>query len=129
MLWRARLRNEIRREQQILEALELVDLAGFAAVPCGHLSAGQQRRVALADLSVTDARLWILDEPFTAIDVHGIAWLESVLLRHINDNGMVVITSHQYLRDISGQARRIRLDSFSGSEGIDHLVDEGSAFL
>ena len=129
MHWRAGLRNEVRSAQQIRKALDQVDLTGFEEVPCGHLSAGQQRRVALADLSVTDARLWILDEPFTAIDVHGVAWLESVLLRHINDDGMVVITSHQRLRDISGQVRKIRLESFSGPADSDRFADDGGAFL
>lgn len=129
MHWRAGLRNEVRSEQQIRKALDQVDLAGFEEVPCGHLSAGQQRRVALADLSVTDARLWILDEPFTAIDVHGVAWLESVLLRHINDDGIVVITSHQRLRDLSGQVRKIRLEAFSGPVDSDRFADDEGAFL
>lgn len=112
MYWRANLRNESRSEHQIITALDQVGLGGFADVPCGHLSAGQHRRVALADLSITNAKLWILDEPFTAIDVHGVAWLESLLANHINGEGMVVMTSHQRLSTISGSVTSVRLADF-----------------
>ncbi len=53
-------------------------LAGFEDIPVNQLSAGQQRRVALARLWLTRATLWILDEPFTAIDVNGVDRLTSV---------------------------------------------------
>ncbi|VEI48747.1 cytochrome c biogenesis protein CcmA [Actinobacillus equuli] len=49
-------------------ALDKVGLVGREDLPCSHLSAGQQRRVALAKLWLTKQKLWILDEPFTAID-------------------------------------------------------------
>ncbi len=57
---------------QCLEALAQAGLAGFEDIPVNQLSAGQQRRVALARLWLTRATLWILDEPFTAIDVNGV---------------------------------------------------------
>ncbi|EBC0441298.1 cytochrome c biogenesis heme-transporting ATPase CcmA, partial [Salmonella enterica subsp. enterica serovar Taksony] len=57
------------------EALAQAGLAGFEDVPVARLSAGQQRRVALARLWLTRAALWVLDEPFTAIDVNGVARL------------------------------------------------------
>lgn len=57
---------------QCLEALAQAGLAGYEDIPVNQLSAGQQRRVALARLWLTRARLWILDEPFTAIDVNGV---------------------------------------------------------
>ena len=53
-------------------ALEKVALVGREDLPCSHLSAGQQRRVALAKLWLTKQQLWILDEPFTAIDKKGV---------------------------------------------------------
>jgi len=61
----------------------------------GQLSAGQQRRVGLARLWLSKASLWLLDEPFTAIDVDGSAMLEQQLLRHCQNGGAVVFTSHQ----------------------------------
>jgi heme exporter protein A len=80
---------------QICEALAAVKLAGYEYRPVGSLSAGQQRRVALARLLLSDAPLWLLDEPFTALDVAGCEWLEACVRRHVNAGGATVFTSHQ----------------------------------
>ena len=80
---------------QIALALEAVQLGGFEHQPVGSLSAGQQRRVALARLLLTDARLWLLDEPFTALDGAGCDWLEECISGHVSTGGAVVFTSHQ----------------------------------
>ncbi len=64
------------------EALAQAGLAGFEDVPVAQLSAGQQRRVALARLWLTRAALWVLDEPFTAIDVNGVARLTRRMAAH-----------------------------------------------
>ena len=76
------------------EALEKVDLYGFEDVLTRNLSAGQQRRLALARLLVTDTVLWILDEPFTSLDTHGIKTIEHLLDRHTGNGGMLAVTSH-----------------------------------
>lgn len=76
-------------------ALEAVGLTGFDDQPVRRLSAGQQRRVALARLWLSAASLWILDEPFTAIDRHGVGDLEQRLQLHIDDGGAIILTSHQ----------------------------------
>ncbi len=78
-------------------ALAQVGLAGYETRPCYQLSAGQQRRVALARLFVASAQLWILDEPFTAIDRHGVAQLEGWLAAHVDRGGSVLLTTHQPL--------------------------------
>jgi heme exporter protein A len=75
-------------------ALEKVDLYGYEDVLTRNLSAGQQRRLALARLLVTDATLWILDEPFTSLDVHGIRIVEELLEAHTQAGGMLAVTSH-----------------------------------
>ena len=75
-------------------ALERVDLYGFEDVLTRNLSAGQQRRLALARLLVTDTTLWILDEPFTSLDVHGIKVIEELLEAHTARDGMLAVTSH-----------------------------------
>lgn len=62
------------------------------------LSAGQKQRVALARLLAKNCKLWLLDEPFTAVDSAGIADLESVLQEHVKEGGMVVLTSHQPIK-------------------------------
>lgn len=61
---------------------------------CETLSAGQKQRVALARLLAKNAPLWLLDEPFTAVDSAGIADLEAVLREHVKGGGLVVLTSH-----------------------------------
>ena len=85
------------RQEDIHEALCKVDLYGFEDVPCHQLSAGQQRRVALARLYLSRQRLWILDEPFTAIDRVGVKALELLLIRHAQRGGMVMLTTHHEL--------------------------------
>jgi heme ABC exporter, ATP-binding protein CcmA len=79
------------------QALERVGLLGFEEVPCRTLSAGQRRRVALARMLLTPARLWILDEPFTGIDRHGIEELEALLVEHSASGGIMVLSSHYLL--------------------------------
>ena len=78
----------------LADALDQVGLYGFEDVPTRTLSAGQQRRVALARLLVNDAPLWILDEPFTALDKSAISMVESWLDSHAKRDGIAVLTSH-----------------------------------
>lgn len=84
-------------QMPVVDALAEVGLAGYEDVPCYTLSAGQLRRVALARLYLTPAQVWILDEPFTAIDKQGVAALEQLLMEHANGGGAVVLTTHQAL--------------------------------
>lgn len=79
------------------EALDGVGLSGYSDIPCYALSAGQHRRVALARLLISEAALWYLDEPFTAIDKQGVSFLEAQLQAHLNRGGAVVLSSHQDL--------------------------------
>lgn len=82
---------------EIAQALRAVGLAGFEDVPCHTLSAGQQRRVALARLYLPGPPLWVLDEPFSALDAGGVAQLETHLARHCENGGMVLLTTHHSL--------------------------------
>lgn len=82
-------------------ALAAVGLADWIDVPCTQLSAGMQRRVALARLVATDAALWILDEPLTAIDREGVALVENLFRDHLQRAGAIVFSSHQTL-DVPG---------------------------
>lgn len=77
------------------QALEQVGLYGYEESPVRTLSAGQRRRVGLARLWLSTAPLWVLDEPFTAIDRQGIRNLETRLRHHVQTDGLVIITSHQ----------------------------------
>lgn len=75
-------------------ALRELDLSGFEDSPCYRLSAGQKRRVALARLYVQQRPLWILDEPFTALDKNGVGKIEALLCAHTQAGGMVILTTH-----------------------------------
>ncbi|MBD1389835.1 cytochrome c biogenesis heme-transporting ATPase CcmA [Neiella sp. HB171785] len=72
-----------------------VGLAGYEDVPAGQLSAGQQRRIALSRLWLSNSPLWILDEPLTALDVKAVAGLERRFKQHLDDGGMLIVTTHQ----------------------------------
>jgi heme exporter protein A len=76
------------------EILAQVGLLGFEDVPTRTLSAGQQRRLALARLLTNEAQLWILDEPFTALDKAAINMVEQLLDAHALRGGIAVVTSH-----------------------------------
>ena len=71
-------------------------LDGFQRLPCKTLSQGQRRRVALARLCLSATRpLWVLDEPFTALDAAALALTQGLLESHLQQGGMVVLTTHQ----------------------------------
>jgi heme exporter protein A len=86
---------KMRSDFTIHSALEQIGLAAQQNALAQTLSAGQQRRLALAKLLVINAKLWILDEPFTALDQNGRNLLERLLTEHINQDGIAIVTSHQ----------------------------------
>lgn len=81
-----------------LEPEEVLERVGLSyeqeTVPCRKLSAGQRRRVALGRLLLRDARLWVLDEPFTALDRAGRSMVEGMLQEHVTAGGMAILTTH-----------------------------------
>lgn len=108
LTWLCALHRPAERDA-ILQALESVGLRGFEDVPCHTLSAGQQRRVALARLYLAGPPLWVLDEPFTALDKQGVAQLEDHLAKHCEQGGMVVLTTHHTLTRIPAGYRDLDL--------------------
>lgn len=96
-------------EPAIWDALARVGLAGREDVAAGQLSAGQQRRVALARLWLSNHKLWILDEPLTAIDKQGVKVLEQLFMDHAKQGGIVLLTTHQDLFTGSDELKKIRL--------------------
>lgn len=101
-------------EEKILAALDAVGLKGYEDVPCHSLSAGQNRRVSLARLYMNTATLWILDEPFTAIDKRGVAAKEKWLAGHVAAGGSVILTTHHDLTSC-GPVTKINLDQLMGT--------------
>ena len=76
-------------------ALAAIGLQGFEHRPVRSLSQGQRRRVALARLVLGgDAALWVLDEPFNALDAAAAAWLVHLLAAQVQRGGLVLLTSH-----------------------------------
>ncbi len=95
----------------IKQTLAEVNLTGFEDSLASHLSAGQHRRISLARLYKSNARIWILDEPFTAIDKQGVHALEQLFKAHINQGGCVILTTHQDLLTFEpSQIKKITLD-------------------
>jgi heme exporter protein A len=76
-------------------ALQRLGLQGRESLSARHLSAGQKRRVLLARLLLRRASLWVLDEPFNALDGPAVELLCTLAAGHLRDGGIAVLTSHQ----------------------------------
>ncbi len=100
-------------DQRVGHALKEVGLYGYEDQTCFNLSAGQQRRVALARLYLSQAKIWILDEPLTAIDKVGVAKLERRFEEHSQAGGIVILTTHQDLQLAS--LKRLDLEEYRPS--------------
>jgi len=85
-------------------ALRRFGLQGREDLPVRVLSAGQKRRVLLARLLTRKAKLWVLDEPFNALDVKAVAMLSTLVADHVGEGGMAVVTSHQTIPVAGGKA-------------------------
>ena len=81
--------------EQAFQALKSQGLGSRAHLPLRVLSQGQKRRVALARLQVSKAKLWVLDEPFVALDRAAVETLQQVLQAHLQQDGLLLFTSHQ----------------------------------
>jgi heme exporter protein A len=94
----------------VRSALDSVGLAGFEDSLARFLSQGQRRRIALARLFLSAAvPLWILDEPFTALDARGIASLSALIARHLAGGNTVVFTTHQEVPIDAARAATVEL--------------------
>lgn len=91
--------------------IERLGLAGFEHEPAYRLSSGQRRRIALSRLLLNPAKLWILDEPFTALDARGCELLVQLVDVQLQGGGMVAFASHSHTDLFPGhiQARTVRL--------------------
>lgn len=90
-------------------ALKAVDLHRIAWRPLRTYSAGQQRRTALARLLLASRPLWLLDEPMSALDQRGLEIFAGMLLRHLDQGGGCLVTSHQALPVAAERVRVVEL--------------------
>lgn len=97
---------------EIKRVLNSFNLYGYEDMPCYLMSAGQQRRVSLARMLLSQAKLWILDEPFTALDKQGVNELEGLLSQHAKSGGSVILTTHHSLQ-IDYPLQQIDLDALA----------------
>jgi len=96
-------------DQQAVEVLRRMGLRRKEHLPVRVLSQGQRRRVALSRLLIGDSKLWILDEPLTALDVGAVALMQELIGEHLSKGGMVIFTTHQPLQVAGAEIRRLAL--------------------
>jgi heme exporter protein A len=87
--------NGINTDRFVDDALTNVGLKNYKYEYAANLSAGQKRRVVLAALFITQAKIWLLDEPFTALDSDGVNSLENQITKHCENGGLCILTTHQ----------------------------------
>jgi heme exporter protein A len=101
---------DVRR--QIAQVLDELGIGDRIDLPSAALSAGQQRRIALARLRLQAAMLWVLDEPLTSLDASGHAWVKAEIERHAGQGGAVLFTTHQAMSFDRLPVQVIALDTY-----------------
>jgi heme exporter protein A len=96
-------------QEDALNALQRMGLAGRERLPARFLSEGQRRRVALARLLVCNTRLWLLDEVMTSLDKGAVALVRSLIEEHLNRGGIAMVATHQELELSAGVTQRLEL--------------------
>jgi heme exporter protein A len=109
LLVSARLAGEDLDENVALEALGQLGLAGREDLACRYLSQGQKRRVALARMVNERRPLWILDEPYVALDTAAIELVAGLIGAHLQRGGLAVLTTHQTVEVSAAAVRELRL--------------------
>jgi heme exporter protein A len=109
LVFAQRLVGSDRTEVEIKEIIRSVGLFKQRNILTRKLSAGQKRRIALARLQLEERQLWILDEPLTALDREFVTEFERVLKNHLEQKGMLIVTTHRELVLPATQMKRINL--------------------
>ncbi|MFV1997727.1 MAG: cytochrome c biogenesis heme-transporting ATPase CcmA [Acidiferrobacterales bacterium] len=112
-----RLNNNELNNEQICDALGKMGLAGFEELPTKMLSQGQKRRVALTHLLLNSTPLWILDEPFVALDTNAVQLLQSVIADKLQNGGLVLLTTHQEVALPTGEIYQLQLGTAAEAAG------------
>ncbi|MCK5361269.1 MAG: cytochrome c biogenesis heme-transporting ATPase CcmA [Gammaproteobacteria bacterium] len=96
-------------DEVLWPVLEEMGLYGHEDLSVRVLSQGQKRRVSLSRLLLSKSPLWLLDEPFTALDKAAVEFLQTVIAGHIKQGGLVILTTHQDVALTSGEVKQLRL--------------------
>jgi heme exporter protein A len=94
---------------QLREMLGRMQLSGCIDIPARSLSAGQKRRLAIARILLTQAQLWVLDEPITNLDAAGVALFEGCMVEHLAGGGLIITAAHQQLLQGRPNVRTLEL--------------------
>lgn len=94
---------------EIVATFERLKIGQCTSLPVRALSAGQKRRVAIARVLLSKAKLWVLDEPITNLDTAGIRLMEQCMADHLTDGGMVLAAAHQTLLEGDSRSRTLEL--------------------
>lgn len=110
--------SDLAQEDQLDDCLRKMQILRCADLLAQQLSFGQRRRLSFARLLLRPHKLWILDEPFTGIDAQGRKIIESLCVDHLNNDGMIILTHHQSLKDsqLSAYLTELALDQFQATE-------------
>lgn len=112
LLIAARLASQPVSRIEVDGVLQGMGLAGREHLPVKFLSQGQRRRAALARLKLAQPRpLWLLDEPFNALDTHAVAGMRKIMEDHLAEGGMIALTSHQEVGVQTADPQTLRLDA------------------
>lgn len=99
------------QRQQTKNTLAIFNIGDRQNQPCRLLSAGQKQRIALARVVCSNAPIWILDEPATALDADGVTTLSAQMALHLHRGGLIIFSSHQHFRLAHKRLQRIALDA------------------
>ena len=91
------------------QALDLIGLLDYTDRAAANMSSGQRRRLALSRLMLSEARLWLVDEPFTSLDEDSKKVVRDMLIRHTGSGGCVIITTHEAIDWQHAKVRKIEL--------------------
>ncbi len=109
-----------------VDAVHAVGLAGLEHLPFGYLSAGQQRRIAMARMLTAYRTIWILDEPTAALDVDAQAMFANLVAGHLETGGMVVAATHQPLGVGTARSLKLSTDCRATFDVPDHANAQGA---
>lgn len=98
-----------RDDTAVARVMERLQVSRLAEIPAGRLSAGQRRRASLSNLLLSEARLWLMDEPLTNLDVAGKALVKELISEHVTNGGLCVLVAHEAVEIARVELKQLEL--------------------